>query len=782
MGENMEIKVKNIVVTVLCGLLLIFASILLLGAEDSLLIWKWWAMCLILGLGTLPLARVLLSSLADKGYFMSKILSIALCGFVTWLLCYAGVKFTTVTCLVISLVIFVLCWAAAYLLKKRADKKGGVSQSSNNGEVSYTLIAVEELIFAALLIMWLYLIGFKPEAYGTEKLMDYGFMASLMRSDTIPATDMWYSDGIINYYYGGQYFVVFLTKLFSFELKNSYNLFRAFIASVTFVMAFNIVYTLLMRTVCKGNEVKKKENNNSGNTVAYLGGLLAGVALTLAGNGHYIIFAKIVPMLQEMLGIEVDTYWFSDSTRYIGYTPDVDDKTIHEYPAYSFLLGDLHAHVINLMFVLLFIGILLSWCLKYKKKQSAKDGTSDNFNPLKEVLQPEIIALSVLVGVFRWTNSWDFAIYFGAAGLIILFMNIRKYAGLEGGAGKVALVTISQAVIAYVISYVVVLPFTLDFASMFEGFAFAQNHSRFYQLVVLWGIPVATVLVYVISTFLRAKREIAIASASTENEKTFILNRLPVEEMFCVIMGLYAIVLIIVPEVIYVKDICGISYARANTMFKFTYQAFIIFAMLMSYFIVRMIVSWKRGTAGHKFGIVMLVLLLWTGMYFPTAVKLWLGDVTITSNYKGSDSTAFIYTDFADIAEGIDWLLENVEGSPVVLEANGDSYTGQNVVSAVTGLPTVLGWYAHEWLWRNDTDDLNERAADIQTIYTSTDVDTVKDLIEEYNISYIFIGTNEYEKYADIGISLDTLTQLCTVVYQSEATDSYAGTYILQVN
>ncbi len=779
----MEIRVKNIVITVLCWLILLFASILLLGAEDSLLIWKWWAMCLILGLGTLPLARVLLSSMADGGYFMSKIVSIALCGFVTWLLCYMGVKFTTVTCLVISLVIFVACWAISYLLQKRDGKKGSVSQSLNKGgdEMSSTLIAVEELLFAALLIMWIYLIGFKPEAYGTEKLMDYGFMASLMRTDTLPATDMWYSDGIINYYYGGQYYVVFLTKLFSFELKNSYNLFRAFIAAVTFVMAFNIVFTLLMRTVCKKEEGKSKKNGNNkhGNVAAYLGGLLAGVALSLAGNGHYILFAKIIPMLQEMLGIEVTTYWFSDSTRYIGYTPDVDDKTIHEYPAYSFLLGDLHAHVINLMFVMLFIAILLSWCLKYKKNGHVKAGSSYKFSPLKEVLQPEIIALSVLAGIFRWTNAWDFAIYFGAAGLIILFMNIRKYGSMEGGAGKVAVVTIAQAVVAYVISYIAVMPFTLDFDTMFEGFAFPENHSRFYQLVVLWGIPVVTVVVYIVSIFMKAKQE-RIAE-HIDDEKTFILNRLPVEEMFVVVMGIYSIVLIIVPEVIYVKDIYGISYARANTMFKFTYQAFIIFAMLMSYCIVRMIVSWRRGTKVRKFGIVMLVLLLWTGMYFPTAVKLWLGDVTITSNYKGSDSTAFIYTDFADIAEGIDWLLENVKGSPVVLEANGDSYTGQNVVSAVTGLPTVLGWYAHEWLWRNDTDDLNERAADIQTIYTSTDVDTVKNLIEEYNISYIFIGTNEYEKYADIGISLDTLTQLCTVVYQSEATDSYAGTYILQV-
>ena len=54
-----------------------------------------------------------------------------------------------------------------------------------------------------------------------------------------------------------------------------------------------------------------------------------------------------------------------------------------------------------------------------------------------------------------------------------------------------------------------------------------------------------------------------------------------------------------------------------------------------------------------------------------------------------------------------------------MLEANGDSYSGYERVSASTGLPTVLGWYVHEWLWRNDVPDLNQKSADIQTIYTN---------------------------------------------------------------
>ena len=80
--------------------------------------------------------------------------------------------------------------------------------------------------------------------------------------------------------------------------------------------------------------------------------------------------------------------------------------------------------------------------------------------------------------------------------------------------------------------------------------------------------------------------------------------------------------------------------------------------------------------------------------------------------------------------------LENIEGAPVVLEANGDSYSGFERVSASTGLPTVLGWYVHEWLWRNDVADLNQKSADIETIYTSGDASLVQKLMKQYEVEY----------------------------------------------
>ena len=89
--------------------------------------------------------------------------------------------------------------------------------------------------------MWTYLAGFRPAAYGTEKFMDYGFMEAMMRSTTLPARDLWYSEGHINYYYGGQYFAVFLTKLSHTKVELTYNLMRTFVAGPAFEMPFSLV-------------------------------------------------------------------------------------------------------------------------------------------------------------------------------------------------------------------------------------------------------------------------------------------------------------------------------------------------------------------------------------------------------------------------------------------------------------------------------------------------------------------------------------------------------------
>lgn len=714
--------------------------------------WTWWLLAFLMGMLAMPVTGMLFAGFEDKGWMFSKVLAVAVTGFLTWfLVAIKLLRFTTATCIAVSTACAILCGGVYHFqLKKGID----CIPAEKSG-----LIYWEEILFFVFFLMWTYLAGFRPQAYGTEKFMDYGFMEAMMRSTTLPAKDLWYSEGTINYYYGGQYFAVFLTKLSGSKVEITYNLMRTFVAAFAFILPFSLVYQMMKDRMGSSLTGKKR-------CVPAAAGIFAGLSVSIAGNMHYVIYSKILPWIQKIQGKETDSYWFPDATRYIGYDPDVPDKTIHEFPCYSFVLGDLHAHVVNVMFVLFLVGLLYAWIRKIRMKEAVIDKPDRKEFWKKHLLMPHIILAAILIGMFRFTNFWDFIIYFVVAGGTILFANIIQF---QGKIKKIAAVTAVQAAEILVISYMVSLPFTLSFDTMFKGVGIAQYHSMPHQLLILWGLPVFLTLLLIGCILWEQLRGRA-------NRGLYRLMRsICVPDLFAVIMGMCAIGLIVIPEFVYVRDIYENGNARANTMFKLTYQAYMLFGMTMAYGIFR-ILSCMGKKICKTLAVIGLALLCWTFGYFGISVRSWFGEVWDPSGYQGLNATSFLENDFAEDASAIHWLKENITGSPVVLEANGDSYTGYERVSAMTGLPTVLGWYVHEWLWRDDTADLNEKSADIESIYTSSDPEYVRELLGRYDVSYIFVGSKEREKYGE-RLNEEVLGSIGTKVFQSEDSSTYILRY-----
>ncbi len=722
---------------------LILATIPLLGA-DNVPFLKWWLMVLILGLGYYPLGAVLFSSLRDRGYIFSKVLGIGLAGFLTWVLVVCGAaKFTSGAVIAVTAVSMALCWI---LYIKKAEKK----------TLDLDLVLGEELIFLAFFLLWTYFAGFRPEAKGTEKFMDYGFMAAMTRSDTLPARDLWYSAGNMNYYYGGQYYAVFLTKLSFTRIQETYNLMRTLVAAFAFVLPFNLVFHMI-------REIPRKVKAVPG-WIAALGGLLAGAAVSLAGNMHYVLYGLFGDVF-KLSGYE--DYWFPNSTRYIGHNPLTDDQCIHEFPSYSFVLGDLHAHVVNVMFVLLTVGILYAWMKGIREREEE----GQVFSVKKLLLEPAVIACGVLTGIFHWTNYWDFVIYTTAALICIFFTAMYRY---RGQAKAVAAATVLQTAEVFVLGTLAALPFTSSFETMVSGIALSKYHTVLYQFLILWGLPFALVLILLLAVLIKYLR----AYRGPGRFREFF-RRVSLSDTFALILGICGIGLVLIPELIYVRDIYENGYARSNTMFKLTYQAFILFGMAMAYAIVRLLL-WKGRKLARTLGAAGLAMVLLTCGYFGYSVKCWFGNVLDVSGYRCLDATAYLENVYPEDAAAIRWLNENVEGNPVVLEANGDSYSDYCRVSAMTGLPTVLGWYVHEWLWRGDTADLNEKSAEIQTIYTSGDREAVEELLEKYEVEYIFVGSCEREKYGE-NLNEDLLRSLGEEVFPG-GTGETGGAYIIKVS
>lgn len=740
---------KTIIKVIPAALLVALSAFLLRG--DVWTFWTWYLLAAVLGVVGMAVTGRLFRGFADKGWMFSKVVSITITGFLTWFLVSIKLlKFTTVTCVGITVVFGIVC----ILLYEKQRKAGYDCLPIDNLDLVY----IEEILFFAVFLMWTYLAGFHPAAHGTEKFMDYGFMEAMMRSKTLPATDIWYSQGKINYYYGGQYFAVFLTKLSGTQVELTYNLMRTFVAAFAFVLPFSLVRQMTV-------DMQGKKVYGWKKRLPSITGFIAGLAVSIAGSMHYVVYAQIIPLIQKLKGQEVDSYWFPDATRYIGFNPDVPDKTIHEFPCYSFVLGDLHAHVVNIMFVLLLLGLLYAWMQKVRNTTPSVEKLGAKKFWMQQLLMPHILAAAMLLGMFHWTNYWDFVIYYVVTGGTVLFMNIIC---LKGDIKRIIAVTAAQAVEIFAVATVIILPFTLQFTTMVQGVRLAQNHSLPHQLLILWGLPTILTLVFVISLIVGKLKRL--------NHKSLyrLMKAIRTPDLFAVIMGLCAIGLVAIPELVYVRDIYENRNARANTMFKLTYQAYIMFGMTMVYVIFRQLFVNRRKIL-KAVGVIGLALLLWTCGYFGKSVDSWFGQVLDPSQYKGLNATAFLETDYAEDVGAIRWLKENIEGSPVVLEANGDSYSEYERVSAMTGLPTVMGWYVHEWLWRNDVADLNAKADEIETIYTSTNAAEVQMLVEKYDISYIFVGSCEREKYADL--NNEVLQSLGEIVYQ----DSDYETYIVKI-
>ena len=736
------------------ALLLVALSAFLLQG-DVWTFWTWYLLALVLGVAAMPLTGRLFRRFQDRGWMFSKVTAIAVSGFLTWFLVAVKIiKFTTVTCIVVTLV----CAAASLILYGREQKAGFECIPFAH----LNLVYAEELLFFAAFLLWTYFAGFHPAAYGTEKFMDYGFMEAMMRSKTLPATDLWYSQGKINYYYGGQYFAVFLTKLSGAKVELTYNLMRTFVAGLAFAMPFSLVYQMVTDRLGRIRTGRKK-------ALPSVTGILAGISVSIAGNMHYVVYGQIIPFIQKLKGEEVSSYWFPDATRYIGFNPDVEDKTIHEFPCYSFVLGDLHAHVVDIMFVLLLLGLLYAWMKKVRTTELSGESMSRREFWKKQLLMPQLLAAGALLGMFHWTNYWDFVIYFVVTCGAALFMNII---GQKGKIRWVLGVTAAQAVEILTLATVIILPFTLQFdtSNMVQGIALAKHHSLPHQLLVLWGLPGILTILFVVSLLIEKLR------GAEQKSLYHLLTSIRLPDLFAVLMGLCAIGLVLIPELVYVRDIYENGNARANTMFKLTYQAYIMFGMTMIYAIFRLLVIGKNKIL-KVLAFIGLFLFVWTCGYFGNSVHSWFGTVWKPSQYKGLNATAFLETDFPEDVNGIRWLKENISDAPVVLEANGDSYSEYERVSAMTGLPTIMGWYVHEWLWRGDLADLNAKIEEIKEIYTSTDETRVKELLEEYNVSYIFVGSCERNKYG-ADLNNDLLKGLGEVIFQ----DSEYPTYIVKIN
>ena len=717
---------------------------------------------------------------------------------------------------------------------------------------SSATIVLEELFFFLALLVWSWVKAHEPSIRGLEKFMDFGFMQSLLNSQYFPASDMWWAGGTINYYFFGHLVTAVLTRLSGLDLAVTFNLMLATIFALTLTMSFSIGYQL-MELVRKNKNIPENSENSEDqrirgsdnqrtknfrfsvflnfrpsdylrflsilNIPSLLNGLLTAFLVTLAGNMQTLYaFTKgylgdnVVPFwtvlwsiqdiggigglwdgtLMGKLGEGMNRYWYANATRFIPFT-------IHEFPSYSFVVSDVHGHVLSIPFVLLAIGLLIIM-INSLKPENVKTQMS-NVKSMVQILNSKVLHLvfyGFLLGILLMTNALDGPIYLGLLGAILIMHNAQC---IMSNKNNIIELVLSLGVVCLTL-FLTALPFLIHFKSfasgigincppeflantkigsfLFEGVEKCQK-SPLWMMELLWGF------------FWFTGAWLFIRRMWGKEQYDSTINRI------LKVFYLFSIFLIIVPEFFYVKDIYP-AHFRSNTMFKLGYEAFILWSIIAAYVIVHFVfqrlmqkskVKSQNDNAKVKMARIFFFVLLFPQLFLVSiypifSIRSYFGEL---KTYRSIDGLDWLRKEYADDYEAIQWLKQAVSlqssdvrqsedgklkansSLPVIVEADGESYTDYNHISAFAGVPTIVGWGVHEWLWRGGYDEVGPRREEVRKIYTSTDVDEVRGIVDAYGVRYIIVGKLEREKYPDM--DEERIASFGTLVFQSGETSVY---------
>jgi len=776
---------------------------------------SWYLLITLLGWITFPLAYRLFPALSDRGYTLSRAFGLMLWGFIFWIFATLGIAQNDMGGLLLGLVIVggLSVWALSDHRSEVADfLKSNIS-----------LIITTEILFTLAFGLMAFFRSANPEIIGTEKPMELMFINGIMNSPSFPPRDLWLSGYSISYYYFGYVMTAMIATFTGVPATMAFNLMLALIFGLAAVGAYGVLYNLL--TISKSDDAADKKSHFT------FSALLAPLFLLLVSNAEgflEVLHARglfwkdgsnfwtwlDIPELREIppqvAQWTPDRYWWWwRASRVImdydfknNWTGDV----INEFPAFSFILGDLHPHVLAIPFFLLAISIAMNLFL------GGFRGKIDLYVGQLHISKTGFFLAAFMLGGTAFLNTWDIL---PVAALVVFSYALARVH--EAGWGWERLEdAVLFGIPVLVTAYMMYLPFFIGFDSQAGGILPSFMYiTRGAQLWVMWGvlfIPILALLIYFARTKLPAnwskgvgimlgflallfavmmgfgfaayklKPELiqpildsqqmgvnAFISASFERRWSHIGSLLTLlallipslsflfayqksegkestfnlqHSTFIVLLIALGTLLILGPDFLYLRDNFGY---RINTIFKFYYQAWIMLSIASAYGMAVLLKN-LRGGANVIFSVLFVVLMV-VGLTYPV-----LGFPNKVNGFK--PPFGFTLDDFdrvqrenPDEAAAIVFLRSAPDG--VIVEATGNPYSSVGRISIYTGLPTVLGWGNHEGQWHGSDFQglLMQRKQDIETLYATPNWQETQLILDQYNVRYVVVGNLERTSY-----------------------------------
>jgi len=824
-----------------------------------------------------PITYTLLSRLPDRGYAFSKVVGLLVISYFFWLFASFGFVANDDGGLALAILILVAAsvWAS-YQNRKSLSEASRVSAIQWMRK-EWRYVVLTEIVFTSVFILWTWVRSQNPSITATEKPMEFAFLNSVGRSAEFPPLDPWLSGFSISYYYFGYVMTSLIGRLAAVPASIGFNLAIAWLVAGTSVGAFGIVVNLSSI----GSAIRRR---------AVVLGLIAAIALPIAGN---------MQILLELLhgnGIGGEAMWEWLDVRDLD-PPAIDSaepryershwwwwrssRVIHEYhlsgrveeglepiaefPGFSFVLGDMHPHVLALPFAFLGLAVGLAWwqwgdppIIHWNRKRQGQSrlhfisgGSGSNVAFL--------LFTSLVLGGLSFLNTWDVLIYlFVIIGTYTLVL-WRRNGRWEG---RVLKQTVTMAILIMLMAVILYLPFYLGFRSQ-AGPPFllpmVMRPTRLIHFLIIFALPISTISIAIVAIIFRSRKALDPAIKRRVWTRSLVLTaaligslsllllilgflvalmpegasriatlaqdldlELPVlgltpsggtrlswviktlailiplvikvrlnylyltlflalaiwsviflihtlnnrgrleivrEEYklggalpFVFLLVLTGLLLVLGTEFVYLRDNFG---QRVNTVFKFYYQAWVLFGVA-ALALLGNLLRHNRST-----GVVTAVVygsLLAVALMFP-----WYAVTSRSIEYRGPklnedriqptlDGLDYLKRFNTNEYDAILWLQTKAGPTSTIVEAVGGQYSSFGRVSSISGIPTILGWAGHEYQWRGATAEPAERETAVEVIYSQANWPQTVELLNRYNIDFIYYGSLEKSTYGSAAI------------------------------
>jgi YYY domain-containing protein len=785
----------------------------LFNRYPALAVVLWYVVVSLLGWMMYPFVRLALGSLSDRGYPLVRLVGMVVLAYFTWLVSSHGLPFTWGTITAVASVLLLINLGLALA------QRSGLREEWRERRKYFLTVEVFTLLFFLLFLavrlgnpdLW-------HPAKGGEKPMDFSYLNAVLKSTSFPPYDPWFAGGYINYYYYGFVMVGVLVKWMGIVPAIAYNIILPALFSMLAMAAFSFGWNV----VSGRRHARDDTQEDAEAETTYLGlprtpflaGIFSAVGLLILGNlgtvrmiWHGIqrlaaegsiegvnIFQRIIWTFQgftRLISGQNLPYgmgeWYWNPSRAIPGSP------ITEFPFFTFLYADLHAHMMALPVTVL----ALVWALAILRGRWQWNGLQ---------FAASFLLGGLAIGALRPTNTWDMPAFLALGIIAVVYSALRYSDPLPGMMKNIpawvkrAAVALFSAALLAGLAMLLYHPFAQWYEQGYSSIGILEIDERtpFWSYLTHWGLFLFVIvswmfwetwdwldntplsqarkyggwikgflisLLVAVAALLMLRVEIAWLVLPVAAWAAALILRPNQPDgkravLFLVGSGLFLTLMV---EVVVLRG----DITRMNTVFKFYLQAWTMLSLAAAAGLVWLLPAvrsnWRAGwRSGWQ---ITLVGLVFGSALFPLLAGTdKIRDRMAHQAPNTLDGMAYMaYSTYHDFGQPLDlsedyraiiWMQENVEGSPVIVEGHASEYRWGSRYTIYTGLPGVVGWNWHQRQQRGvvSTIWVTDRVQQVGEFYETVDPVVAQSFLQMFNVRYIIVGQYERAMYGPLGL------------------------------